>query len=61
VHLQGKKYFLDLQSYNREAFLEIGVKAEHIEISKECSCSDKNYFSYRRDKITGRFAGVIAL
>lgn len=61
VHIQDKKYFLDLQHYNRDAFLELGIKPEHLEISKECSCSNHNYFSYRRDKITGRFAGVIAL
>lgn len=61
THLKNEKYFLNLQAYNREAFLAIGVKPEHIEISKECSSCDENYFSYRRDKITGRFAGVIAL
>ena len=61
VHIQDKKYFLDLQHYNHDAFLDLGIKPEHLEISKECSCSNHNYFSYRRDKITGRFAGVIAL
>lgn len=61
THLKNEKYFLNLQEYNREAFLTIGVKPEHIEISKECSACDENYFSYRREKITGRFAGVIAL
>lgn len=61
THLQDDKYFLDLQSYNVDAFISIGVKPEHIEISQECSCGDENYFSYRRDKVTGRFVGVIAL
>lgn len=61
VHIQDEKYFLDLQSYNRDAFLKLGVKPEHIEISQECTCDNEDYFSYRRTKITGRFAGVIAL
>lgn len=61
THLQNEKYFLDLQAFNREAFLQIGVKPEHLDISKECSCSNEDYFSYRRDAISGRFAGVIAL
>ena len=61
VHIQDQKYFLDLQRYNRDAFLRVGLLPEHIEISEACSCSSEEYFSYRRDKITGRFAGVIAL
>lgn len=61
VHTKEEKYFLDLQRYNRDAFLQLGVLPEHIEISEVCSCCSEEYFSYRRDKITGRFAGVIAL
>lgn len=61
TQVRDGKYFLDLQSYNVDAFIGIGVKPEHIDISNVCSCDDENYFSYRRDKVTGRFVGVIAL
>lgn len=61
THQKDDKYFLDLHSYNHEAFVQIGVMPEHINIASECSVCDENYFSYRREKITGRFVGVIAL
>lgn len=57
----GKRYFLDLVSFNKDAFLAIGVQEKNIVCSSECTCCDKDYFSYRRDKVTGRFAGVIWL
>ncbi|WP_333804578.1 peptidoglycan editing factor PgeF [Sulfurospirillum sp.] len=61
LQVKEGKYFLDLQRYNQEAFLALGVKREHIEISDVCSCCNADYFSYRREKQTGRFAGVITL
>ena len=65
----GKKYvvkrddnfYLDLQTLNLDQLKSVGVKEENIEISPVCTCCDKNYFSYRRDGVTGRFAGVIKL
>ncbi|MDD3342837.1 MAG: peptidoglycan editing factor PgeF [Sulfurospirillaceae bacterium] len=53
--------FLDLSAFNRADFLAFGVKQENIVSSTICTCCDSNYFSYRRDKITGRFVGVIWL
>ncbi|WP_418180632.1 peptidoglycan editing factor PgeF [Aliarcobacter lanthieri] len=58
----GKEYIngrnIDLQGINKKLLLEIGIK--NIEISSICTkCSNKPYFSYRKDKNTGRFAGVI--
>ena len=39
---------------------DLGIK--NIEISNICTkCGDKSYFSYRKDKKTGRFAGIIIL
>jgi len=49
---------IDLQGINKKFLSEIGIK--NIEISPICTkCSNKPYFSYRKDKNTGRFAGVI--
>lgn len=38
---------------------EAGV--EHVEHVDRCTYEDERYFSYRRDGVTGRFAGVVAL
>ena len=61
LHVKNGKYFLDLQRANLQAFLDIGIQRENIQDSEVCTCCDQAYFSYRRDKITGRFAGVIVL
>ena len=60
----GKEFvnerLIDLQGINKKQLNEIGI--EHIEISKICTkCSNQQYFSYRNDKRTGRFAAVIML
>jgi hypothetical protein len=61
LHVRNEKYFLDLQRCNEEAFKMIGLLPEHIEVSNECSCCSKRFFSYRREQKTGRFAGAICL
>ncbi len=55
------RYFLDLQRALQEALNALGMLTCNIEISTECSCCNLDYFSYRREKQTGRFAGVICL
>jgi len=54
-------FYLDLQTLNKDQLTKVGVLEENIKISKICTSCDKNYFSYRRDGKTGRFAGVIKL
>lgn len=61
LHVKKDRYFLDLPSFNKEDFLHLGIKAEHIEVSPICTCCDKAYFSYRREGKTGRFCGVVTL
>ena len=61
IIMRDGKYYLDLQTLNFDQLISIGIKAENIDISDECSCCNKDYFSYRRDGITGRFAGVIVI
>jgi len=58
---RGGSFYLDLQTLNLDQLKSVGVKEENVEISSVCTCCDKNYFSYRRDGVTGRFAGVIKL
>ena len=61
LHVKNERLFLDLQAYNYKAFLDQGVLPEHLNVSPLCTCCHESYFSYRREKITGRFAGVICL
>lgn len=61
VTINDKKYFLDLQMLNRDQLIESGIKSKNIEISSICSCCNSNYFSYRREGVTGRFAGFMML
>ena len=49
---------LDLRKAARSQLTNSGVEVVDIDI---CTAHDANYFSYRRDGVTGRSAGVIVL
>ena len=62
IEQRDAKYFLDINAILHAQLLEAGLQEKNIEFSPECSyCSENSYFSYRREKQTGRFAGVIFL
>ncbi len=61
VRQEDGKLFMDLIGYNRDVLVNMGVKEENIVIEQACTCCSEDYFSYRREKITGRFVGVICL
>ena len=61
IMIEDEKYFLDLQELNRSQLLKVGIKENNIEISSTCTACDENYFSYRREGETGRFAGFIMI
>ncbi|MDR1007927.1 MAG: peptidoglycan editing factor PgeF [Campylobacteraceae bacterium] len=48
------RYFLSLQTIIKKQLYENGIV--NIADGGICSCCDKNYFSYRRDGVCGRFA-----
>lgn len=49
---------INLQGINIKLLEEIGIN--HIQVSEICTkCSNEPFFSFRKDKETGRFAGVI--
>lgn len=51
---------IDLQGINKMLLNKIGIN--NIEISEICTkCSNKPYFSFRKDKNCGRFAGIIEI
>lgn len=58
----GEKFIdkknIDLQEINKSLLENLGVN--NIEVSKICTkCSNKAYYSYRKEPETGRFAGII--
>lgn len=60
-HKVGHCHF-DLWGIAREQLMEAGVRDDHIEISGLCTYDGvEDFFSYRREKVTGRHGGIIAL
>lgn len=57
VYMQNGR--LNLQQLNYDQLIQASITKEHIEISNICTCCHPDYFSYRREGTTGRFAGVI--
>ncbi len=60
----GKEFvngrLIDLQGINKKLLNKMGVF--NVKTSNICTkCSGHNYFSYRKDKNCGRFAGVITI
>ena len=59
---QIKPNYFDLWSIAEDQLLSAGIKTHHIEIARICTYTNSNdYFSYRREKISGRLISVIAL
>ncbi len=51
---------IDLHGINIKLLEEVGIR--HIQVSEICTkCSNEPFFSFRKDKHTGRFAGIITL
>lgn len=59
---QTKPTYFDLWAIARKQLAALGVLDKNIEITEVCThCNPKDYFSYRRDKDTGRHGTVVAL
>jgi YfiH family protein len=57
----GLNYF-DLWAISFDQLIQAGVLSENIYVSKICTrCHTDQFFSYRGEGVTGRFAAVIAL
>ncbi len=61
LQMKKDKYFLDLKLMLKDELLECGIKENNLNVSQICTCCNEDYFSYRRDGITGRFCGIIML
>ena len=56
------RWHLDLREALRRQFLAAGVPGPAIEVVSECTkCRSDLFFSYRRDRVTGRMAACIRL
>lgn len=59
---QIKPTYFDFWSISRQQLEKCGILRHHIEIASLCTVAEaKDFFSYRRDKITGRNATLVAL
>lgn len=61
LHVKHEALFLDLPKANIDALRQAGVLEKNIQYEAVCTCCSTDYFSYRREKTTGRFVGVIRL
>ncbi len=55
---RNNNFFLDLVKINYLQLEKLGIDKKNISDCGECTCCNPDFFSYRRDKITGRQAGV---
>jgi YfiH family protein len=59
---QVRPFYFDLWRLSRDQLLAAGLKTAHLDIAALCTrCGIDDFFSYRRDKVTGRQGAVIAL
>ena len=58
---QGRANHFDFWAISRDQLRDSGVRVAQIETAGTCTVCDENYFSYRREGLTGRFASVIGL
>jgi YfiH family protein len=59
---QVRPGYFDLWQLSFDQLKAAGLKPENIEVAKLCTrCREEEFFSYRRDRVTGRQGAVIAL
>jgi len=62
IKFHKQKFYLNISKIIYKQLLDAGLHEENIEISNQCTkCLYPKYYSYRANKNTGRFAGVISL
>lgn len=58
---QIRPTYFDFWRISRDQLHAAGVMKKHIEISSVCTACNAEWFSYRREKHTGRFCSIIGL
>jgi copper oxidase (laccase) domain-containing protein len=58
----GESFYFNLWDIAKAQLIEAGVEDKNIEIKRVCTYANpKDYFSYRRENMSGRNATAIAL
>jgi polyphenol oxidase len=59
---QVKPNYFDLKQIAKDQMIECGIAEKNIEVQEDCSfCNAKDYYSFRRDNVTGRNATIVAM
>ena len=58
---QVRPNYFNFWAISRDQLCAAGVRPENIHIAEICTCCNHDFFSYRRDRDTGRFASVIGI
>ena len=59
---QIKPHYFDFEAIALNELIKVGILSEHINIASSCTFSNPmDFYSYRREKVTGRHGTVIAL
>lgn len=58
---QVRPNHFDFWAISRDQLRRAGIRSENIAVANQCTVCNPDYFSYRRDRITGRCASVIGL
>jgi YfiH family protein len=59
---QVRPHYFDLWRLSRDQLLAAGLQPQHIEVAGLCTrCREEEFFSYRRERCTGRHGSIIAL
>ena len=58
---QVRADYFDFWAISRDQLTAAGIRPENIHVTAICTRCDQDFFSYRRDRDTGRFASVIGI
>jgi len=58
---QVRPNYFDFWAISHDQLCSAGVRSENISVAQICTRCNQDYFSYRRERVTGRFASVIGL
>ncbi len=58
---QIKPDYFDFWAISKRQLMEAGVPEDQVHVLQICTFCNKDYFSYRRERLTGRQATVVAL
>ncbi len=61
IQKRDGEFYLDILNMNIHQMKSVGIKEKNIQTQGICTCCDKDYYSYRREGTTGRFAGILKL